>query len=1038
MRKVLVVSFCLLFVFSSIALAKPATKGTSLADRKAQVGPTLLNLDLPLEMQGLEASAQADTFILADYTWDQAPLCVDHGWIKADLTAQTGCYFHVDADTVGLNGGDYGRLIPLEGHHSAWCGASPDAGDPDLCGYAYLPGYGNNWSQGWYHHCIEVPDTEEVYIEYLVAWDSEPGFDYSYLEYASKNTCDSVADPDVMPAADWFELSTYTGTGLKTFVRDTIPAGHAGSIRIRFTFSADGGWSDQDGLWDTDGALIVDSVTVRSEEGTYSHFDNFEDEAAGDTQTNDGAWECIAMAGYGSFAGLYPGVSLVQEDPCRSELSCMWAWINGSTATYACGGFPGQTAVPYVNLRGQYIFSELWSPQIDHDPDGTYGSVYELYYWTYWDHPLPQMIFHVWHIRNWIAGCPGEWKDENFIYYGGGGTWGQSVRPVGQFINPAADAVQLAIGCWDYCGYYCSPSWPGDCHSHTPLSDRVSLRRIGTVGPVFSVRDINVWNDTFPENGDSSGTARIDAAIDVTTYLDGSNVPGDSMDIKVSEPTVGLSEDPISGFGPAVYCYLSVNPQRSITVAQGEEDNLRWPMLDSLICDGRLWYMFRFDTSFTEPGGPRTGPVPDQFCIDVNDHYFVDGDTLLFFFSATDSTPSTTYWSQNTGTVTVIEEACADPMEIQVLPGAGPRRGGDILYVDNFSGRGAEPYFNSAFELMGIMDQVDRFDKRGPSSLVGNGLAGRMWSVANQLFPNYRKIIWNSGNLNRGTVGDMSANETDDFAMLYFFMDQHPDPVGAGIYFSGDNMASEWTTLTNPSSSQFINTYIPYQLVDDDHTVSFSISPLVIGENLGIFDHGVPLEEDTIVAYGGCPGINDFDVIRPVASTTLEMTYGGSGAANDGAVVAYDTLNALGHPTAVVLSGFSFHYIRDDRPAGIPDRADHLTDIIRFLRNPLDDPTGAGGTPQFTNSLAQNYPNPFNPSTTIKYSIKARASVSLKIYNVAGQLVRTLVNEEKPAGEYTKDWKGRNDAGNPVSSGVYFYKLVTKNFTQTKKMVLLK
>jgi flagellar hook assembly protein FlgD len=67
------------------------------------------------------------------------------------------------------------------------------------------------------------------------------------------------------------------------------------------------------------------------------------------------------------------------------------------------------------------------------------------------------------------------------------------------------------------------------------------------------------------------------------------------------------------------------------------------------------------------------------------------------------------------------------------------------------------------------------------------------------------------------------------------------------------------------------------------------------------------------------------------------------------------------------------------------------------------------------------------------------AVVSLKIFNVAGQLVKTLVDGQRIAGQvYEANWNGLNNSGQPVSSGVYFYKLVARNFTQTKKMVLLK
>jgi flagellar hook assembly protein FlgD len=89
--------------------------------------------------------------------------------------------------------------------------------------------------------------------------------------------------------------------------------------------------------------------------------------------------------------------------------------------------------------------------------------------------------------------------------------------------------------------------------------------------------------------------------------------------------------------------------------------------------------------------------------------------------------------------------------------------------------------------------------------------------------------------------------------------------------------------------------------------------------------------------------------------------------------------------------------------------------------------------------LSQNYPNPFNPSTTINFTVRERSRVSLNIYNVAGQLVRTLVNEDRaPGTTHQVAWDGRNDAGQSVSSGVYFYKLVTNDMTQTRKMVLLK
>ena len=89
-------------------------------------------------------------------------------------------------------------------------------------------------------------------------------------------------------------------------------------------------------------------------------------------------------------------------------------------------------------------------------------------------------------------------------------------------------------------------------------------------------------------------------------------------------------------------------------------------------------------------------------------------------------------------------------------------------------------------------------------------------------------------------------------------------------------------------------------------------------------------------------------------------------------------------------------------------------------------------------SLSNNYPNPFNPNTKIKYSIpqnvrRETGNVSLKIYDVLGREVATLVNEEKPAGEYEVEFNAAN-----LPSGIYFYQLKAGQFSETKKMVLLK
>ncbi len=89
-------------------------------------------------------------------------------------------------------------------------------------------------------------------------------------------------------------------------------------------------------------------------------------------------------------------------------------------------------------------------------------------------------------------------------------------------------------------------------------------------------------------------------------------------------------------------------------------------------------------------------------------------------------------------------------------------------------------------------------------------------------------------------------------------------------------------------------------------------------------------------------------------------------------------------------------------------------------------------------TLAQNCPNPFNPVTTIAYSIPAPAHVTVEVYNVSGQRTATLVDEDMDAGTHEVLWRGRNDDGESVGSGIYFYRITVGEFSSSRKMILLK
>ena len=112
-------------------------------------------------------------------------------------------------------------------------------------------------------------------------------------------------------------------------------------------------------------------------------------------------------------------------------------------------------------------------------------------------------------------------------------------------------------------------------------------------------------------------------------------------------------------------------------------------------------------------------------------------------------------------------------------------------------------------------------------------------------------------------------------------------------------------------------------------------------------------------------------------------------------------------------------------------------DSYQQALDPANLPTDTGEAVGY-NRLDQNVPNPFNPTTQLSYQIAAGQFVTLAIYDVSGKKIRGLVGKQQPAGLYAVEWDGRNDGGELVSSGVYFYRLSAGEFTQTRRMVLLK
>jgi hypothetical protein len=540
-----------------------------------------------------------------------------------------------------------------------------------------------------------------------------------------------------------------------------------------------------------------------------------------------------------------------------------------------------------------------------------------------------------------------------------------------------------------------------------------------------------MFQDTFPSDGTDTGFGRADMAQSLIHNTSPSPTiqPGDSTVFNVLDPMTadesnpsGLMED---GAGKAVYCWTRVvgddTKTNALVTTYGGKD--------IQVADGKIWARMQATIVDADIG---------RFSIDLpDDVLFAGGDVVEFFFGATNTGGVTSYCSGSALNYVQndVDLAAESASEFSILPVNADGTGDPVLYVDGMDGRGAQVYWDTAFEQIGTLDDVDRYDVRGPSSAVGNRPGSRVVDVDAQLNVNYMGIVWDCGDLSvtLGGVGvdPVLLDKSDDFGMISNFLSGLTST--GGVYICGDDFPQRLTTTTNPSAVTFKTSWITYSLTTGNHRPTYgNIAPAGIGTPGGAF------AGDTWVIYGGCPIINDFDVMAPTGSTTMHSSYG-TPAGNNGAEIGkITTPTASGGTAKVMIAGYSFIYLRDDETDAILDRSRHLYHIINnwFAGGP-GQPVGT--EPVTVNSLAQNYPNPFNPQTTIAFSIKERGRVRVDVFNVAGQLVRTLLDETRAAGSYSDvRWDGTDAAGQKVASGVYLYRLVAGDFSATRKLVLLK
>jgi hypothetical protein len=216
-------------------------------------------------------------------------------------------------------------------------------------------------------------------------------------------------------------------------------------------------------------------------------------------------------------------------------------------------------------------------------------------------------------------------------------------------------------------------------------------------------------------------------------------------------------------------------------------------------------------------------------------------------------------------------------------------------------------------------------------------------------------------------------------------------------------------------------------------------------------------DADTVNVAGAVTGIdigvkrihpNGLARVRGLVTSTEGLPLGGANifAFSGSTIVAYGLTDAAGAYTLDALPLGRIHVIVDREGYNSSESTMDVTSLsgtsVNFvLSSPEVLSVGEQGTPERF-ALEQNYPNPFNPSTTIDFTMPAAGNATLKVYNLIGQEIATLVNGQVAAGANQAFWNGKDAAGRSIASGLYFYRLKAtvagQELMQMRKMVLMK
>jgi len=280
----------------------------------------------------------------------------------------------------------------------------------------------------------------------------------------------------------------------------------------------------------------------------------------------------------------------------------------------------------------------------------------------------------------------------------------------------------------------------------------------------------------------------------------------------------------------------------------------------------------------------------------------------------------------------------------------------------------------------------------------------------------------NNGLSNISTINAFTICQNKVFATSVYFVPPGPS-VSGGVYISTDN-GTNWSSVNSGLINYNVNCLANIPVSDPNVSEIFVSDKINPGGQTPSGAHlSTNFGQNWITAHNG---------IENKAIISFAVYVNKLFALSDDNNI-FITSNSGAN--WIIIDNTGLPITQFNSISVIDDEIYLTTNEHGIWKRPLSEITSSGKEFTITNnfSLEQNYPNPFNPSTTIQYEIPERSFVTIKIYDVIGNEIATLVYEEKPAGSYEVEF-----SSSKLASGIYFYSLSTNNFLATKKMILLR